>query len=155
MRPLIPVLAVAAVSAGGTLASAQTPSPNAAQAAHAATQAAQKVTRQIEERHHSGMSGTVELRPIGNKTEVLVSLHSTVPQKEAITLHHGSDCQDGANATAADLVLAPMNSAGSNAPPSRTLINLPIQKVSSDYVVDVRNSTQRAQFADACARLRR
>ncbi|HTJ26733.1 MAG TPA: hypothetical protein VMA36_11290 [Candidatus Limnocylindria bacterium] len=150
MRPLIAVLAAAAVSAGGTLASAQTSSQSAARAA---TQNAQKVTRQIEERHHSGMGGTVELRPVGNQTEVLVSLRSATQQKEAITLHKGSDCQDGRFATQADVALAPMNSAGVNAPQSRTLINLPIQKVSSDYVVDVRNATQSAQFAEACAHL--
>jgi hypothetical protein len=152
-RPNIAILTAAAVCAGGTLASAQTASPNAARAA---TQAAQAVTRQIEQRHHSGMSGTVQLHSMGvNRTEVLVSLHSMVREKPMVTLHRGSDCQDGRFATQADVVLAPMNATSENAQQSRAVINLPIQKVSSDYVIDVRNATQSAQFAEACARLRR
>jgi hypothetical protein len=93
---------------------------------------------------------------MGNRTAVLVSLHSNVPAKPVVTLHRGADCQDGPYATQADIALAPMNAAASNAPISQTIVNLPIEKIrGSDYVVDVRNATQRAGFAQACARLRR
>jgi hypothetical protein len=154
MRPLTTaVLTVLTLTMSGTLVAAQTSSE---QAARAATQAAKNVLVRIEQRHGSGISGTVTLRPMGNRTAVLVALRSNVPAKPVVTLHRGSDCQDGAYATQADIALAPMNSAGANAPISETIVNLPIEKIrGSDYVVDVRNATQRAEFAQACARLRR
>jgi hypothetical protein len=146
-------LTVTALTFSGGLAVAQTTSE---QAAKDATQAAQAVLLKLEQRHGSGMAGTVTLRPLGSRTEVLVSLRSIVREKPVVTLHRGSDCQDGQFATASDIALAPLNAAAGNAPMSRTIINLPIEKIrGNDYVVDVRNATQSAQFAQACARLRR
>lgn len=142
----------ATVLCAGVARPAQTPSPNAAAAARAATKEAQQVTYALQERHHSGMNGTVTLKPVGNKTQVTVMMTSPTHTPPKLTLHSGSDCNDNRSAVASDIALAPMNSAGALAPNSQTLVNIPIGQLKEhNYVVDVRDATQRSQLAEACA----
>ncbi|HYZ15958.1 MAG TPA: hypothetical protein VE591_06135 [Candidatus Acidoferrum sp.] len=154
MRSIVPVtaLTLAGTALLGTLA-ASAQSPNAAEAARKATQQAKQFIYTLEQRHGSGIAGTVMLKPVGNKTQVTVMMSSPMHGNPTLTLHSGTDCIDNRGATAADIALAPMNAAAENAPHSQTIINLPIEQVRRNYVVDVRNATERARLAQACARL--
>jgi hypothetical protein len=157
MRSILSVtaLTIAATALLGSIAdSAQ--SPTATEAAKKATERAKAFIYALEQRHGSGMAGTVTLKQIGNKTQVTVMMTSPRRTNSTITLHSGTDCIDNRTATAADIALAPMNATGANAPISQTLIALPIEKLKGrNYVVDVRNATERARLARACARLNR
>jgi hypothetical protein len=146
-RFLSAAAASAALIATAAVAIAQTPSPQAVKAAHDATRAARKVTI-----HLAGGDGTVSLVPIGRtRTRVRIS----VPQGSAyrFRLYPGSDCSSNRGMAASAIALAPMNQAGNNAAPSETIVNLPIEKVSQNYVVDAQSATTNAQVASACARL--
>ena len=142
------VLAASAIaSAGGDVALAQTPSPQAVKAARDATAEARSVTLHLD---HG--NATVSLQRIGRtRTRVRV----LVPQggNYRFRLYPGSDCNSSRGTTASAVALAPMNTAGSGAVPSDTIVNLPIEKVSQNYLIDVQNATTNAQVANACARL--
>ena len=70
-----------------------------------------------------------------------------------VMLYPGSDCIDNRTASAADVTLRPLNFSTTGASTSSTIVSLPIQKVQSNYVVDVREATSRAAVSEACARL--
>jgi hypothetical protein len=157
MRSIVPVTALTlAATALLTSVAGSAQTTTSAEAARKATAHAKAFIYSLEQRHGSGMAGSVVLKPVGNKTQVTVMMSSPMRGNPAISLHPGTDCVDNRNATAADVALAPMNAAGANAPTSQTLINLPIEQLKNrNYVVDVRNATERARVAQACARLNR
>jgi hypothetical protein len=143
------VLMTASALASGTghAALAQTPSPQAVKAARDATAQARSVTL-----HLDPGDATVSLQRIGRtRTRVRV----LVPQggNYRFRLYPGSDCNSSRGTTASAVALAPMNTAGPNAVPSETIVNLPIEQVSQNYLIDVQNATTNAQVANACARL--
>jgi hypothetical protein len=146
--------AIAAISFAPVVA-AQPPgtaSPQAVEAAAGATRAARKIT--FETRNGSGVRGSVGLYVIGrSRTRIVVQLPTT--GKYRLTLYPGSDCADNRAATLADVALTPTNFNTSRASVSSTIVALPIEKVRSNYVIDVRDATNRAAVAAACARLNR
>jgi hypothetical protein len=149
MRPHTIAAAALLALTLGTRAQAQSSS----QAAHDATAQAQAVTRTISARNSSGMNGSVRLYPIGHtRTRIVIILPKAGPN-ERLSLYRGADCSDSVTRARA-LALAPLNNAAANAPQSSTIVNLPLNELaSSDYVVDVRNSTSRATYAEACSHL--
>jgi len=129
-----------------------TPSPQAAKAAADATRAAQKIT--FETRNGSGVSGDVGLFIIGrSRTRIVVRLPNS--GRYRLTLYPGSDCIDNRAATQADVALTPTNFNTTRASMSSTIVALPIEKVRSNYVIDVRDAGNRSAVAAACARLNR
>jgi hypothetical protein len=133
-------------------AGAQTPSAQAVRAARDATAQAKAVTYRLIVRG-SGVPGSVALYPIGStRTRVVVTVPMTGLHR--LTLYRASDCYDSVTRARALVALTPINNAGVNAPSSSTIVNLPIGQLSSgNYVVDVRNATSQATFAEACAHL--
>jgi len=128
------------------------PSVQAVQAAADATRAARKIT--FETRNGSGVSGTVGLYTIGrSRTRVLVTLPAG--QKYRVLLYPGTDCVDNRSATAAAVALAPTNFSKTGASSAATIVSLPIERVRSNYVVDVRDANNRTALTEACARLNR
>jgi hypothetical protein len=153
MRPHTVAAATLLALTLGTSADAQN-SSQAAKAARDATAQAQAVTRTISARNGSGMSGSISLYQIGHtRTRIVITLPKA-GANERLSLYRGADCYDSITRARSLLALAPLNSAGANAPQSSTIVNLPINELeSSDYVVDVRNSTSRATYAEGCGRL--
>jgi hypothetical protein len=102
-----------------------------------------------------GPRGSVALYAIGRtRSRIVVTVPGGTTQR--ITLHRGSDCSDARGGSQSDVALAPLGAAvAANAPQSETIVDIPLDKLQSgDYNVAIANATQRAQFADACARLR-
>jgi hypothetical protein len=151
--PFVFLAAVAIASAPVAAAQAPgTPSAQAARAAADATRAAQKIT--FETRNGSGVSGSVGLFTIGRShTRIVVRLPNS--GKYRLTLYPGSDCIDNRTATQADVALTPTNFNTTRASMSSTIVALPIERVRSNYVIDVRDATNRSAAAAACARLNR
>jgi hypothetical protein len=152
--PLPPPTVPPSPSVAPTVASrTASPSAQADKAAELATKAAKQVL--LESRHGSNMNGTVALYQIGRtRTRVVVR----IPQggNYALSLYPGSDCADNIEQVRSAIALAPINTAAANAPESQTIVELPIEKLQSDnYVVDVRNATNRQALAQACARITR
>jgi hypothetical protein len=146
------VIATISVVPGVAAPAPATPSAQAVQAAADATNAARKIT--FETRNGSGVSGTVGLYTIGrSRTRIVVRLPAA--GKYRLTLYPGSDCIDNRAATLADVALTPTNFNTSRASISSTIVTLPIEKVRSNYVIDVRDASNRAALAAACARLNR
>ncbi|HTW85830.1 MAG TPA: hypothetical protein VMD91_17300 [Candidatus Sulfotelmatobacter sp.] len=143
-------LLAAALSAA---AFAQTPNPQAVHAARAATAKAQAVTFNISARNGSAMSGSIALYQIGHtRTRVVV----TIPKasNERLSLYKASDCYDSVTRARTLVALTPINQAGNNAQSSSTIVNLPLNELESgNYVVDVRDATGRATYAEACGHL--
>ena len=86
-----------------------------------------------------------------SRTRIVVQLPAT--GKYRLTLYPGSDCIDNRTATLADVALTPANFSTSRASISSTIVTMPIEKVRSNYVVDVRDATSEAGVATACAHL--
>ena len=144
--------ALAAMSATSVAGAQPAPSAQAVKAAADATRAARKVT--LETRNGSGVSGDVSMYVIGRtKTRIVVRIPTT--GKYRLTLHPGSDCSNNREAAAADVALAPTNFNQSRASMSSTIVSMPIEKVRSNYVVDVRDATSAASLAEACGKLSR
>src|ERR1700676_1657691 len=61
-------------------------------------------------------------------------------QKINFEARNGSGVNDSRTATLADVALTPTNFNKSNASVSSTIVSLPIEKVRSNYVVDVRDA---------------
>jgi hypothetical protein len=144
---------VLASGSGWTAANAAYPpqsatvSPQAAQAAHAATQAARQVTFSIQ---HT--PGTVRLYTIGRtRTRVVIAIPRGGNYR--FRMYPGSECSTSRARAASALALTPMNTAVSNGPASETIVELPIEQVSKNYVVDVRNATDKAGVIAACTHL--
>lgn len=153
MRKLVLLpAALATVFSLGFCAAAHAETP--AQKEHAARLATEKArTVTLHQLHGGDVFGTVQLQQIG-RTRTAVILHFTginAPQT-VITLHQGTDCNDGRYAALVpQIALNPVSSASQT---SRTVVELPISKLESgNYLIDVRNATQQRQFAQACARL--
>ena len=142
------VLPVIAILVGLTVAGAAAATTQAVQAAHAATRAARVITF-----HLSGGSGSVTLQRIGRTRTRIVLRVPPAARNESARLYRGRDCNDQRHLADSLVALAPINSAGSGAPVSQTIVSLPIERLTSDYVVDVRNRTSRSQVAAACAHL--
>jgi hypothetical protein len=133
------VAALVLVAQPAAFAQQPTPAPHAANTRHAT----------LQERHHSGTHGDVTLIPHGNKTEVQLHLAKQHSRPAAVTLHSGQDCLDTIGPAAMSFPLNPINGTASN-----TLISVPLSSIGSKhFVVDVRNATHRAAFAEACAKL--
>jgi hypothetical protein len=147
---LAAVAVVASIATAGAAQSPGTPSPQAVKAAADATRAAQKIS--LEPRNGSGVTGNVALYTIGHsRTRVVVTFPTAVKYK--LTLYPGSNCVDNRTATASDVALTPMNFNTSRASMSQTIVSLPLEKVRSNYVLDVRDATSNAAVATACAHL--
>lgn len=132
----------------------QTITTKAARAARDATRAAKNLTYQLV--GAKGARGSVALYAIGRtRTRVVVTVPGGTAQR--ITLHRGSDCTGARSGSQADVALAPLGAAiAANAPQSETVVDIPLEQLQSgNYSVAIANATQRAQFAEACARLRR
>jgi hypothetical protein len=157
MRILSNVLVAAALTAlasapAGAHQTVQTPTAAAVKAAADATSAARKIT--FRTRDGSGFDGSVGLYRIGrSRTRILVTLPAG--KKYRVTVYPGSDCTSNRTATAADVALMPTNFNKTGAASQSTIISLPIQKVQSNYVVDVRDANDRTALTAACARLNR
>jgi hypothetical protein len=124
-------------------------SPTAVEAAKDATKAAREVTFKLE---GSGLQGTVRLYTIGRtRTRIVV----TIPQgsQYQVRLYPGSDCSNNRAMAASAILMTPMNSVAVNAPQSQTIVELPIEEVTKNYLVDVRNMNQQSEAAAACAHL--
>ena len=124
-------------------------SPTAVKAAEDATQAAREVTFKIE---GTGAKATVRLYTIGRtRTRVVV----TIPQgaQYQVRLYPGSDCSNNRAMAASAIALTPMNSVAGNAPQSQAIVELPIEELTKNYLVDVRNMNQQSEVAAACAHL--
>jgi hypothetical protein len=131
---------------------AQSPEPTAMRAAELATQKARQVLFKIRTAGGTYSTGTATLQPIG-RTRTRITLRIPPgPSDYSARLYPGSECNDQRN-MAATLTLAPLNSAGANAPVSHTIVNLPLEKLSSHYLVDVRKAAQRQAATEACAHL--
>ncbi len=134
-------------------AAARQSSAQAEKAAAAATRAAQKITVGLEMRHGSGVTGTVGLTKIGRaRTRITVRL--PYPSKFRVTMYPGTDCNDNRAATGSDVALVPTNFNTTGASMSSTIVSIPIEKVQSNYVIDIRDATKRASLAAACAALK-
>lgn len=137
-------LALVSASLG---ASAQTPGPKAS---HAHTG---DIVVPLQERHGSGVAGTVTLHPQGNKTMINVTMFSGPPHlRPTLTLRGGGDCTDARLASTRPIPLNPVNTGQV----SRTFIEMPIESFNkSNFVIDVRDATTRQQALEGCARLGR
>ena len=117
-----------------------TPSPQAVKAAADATRAAQQIN--LQAMNHSGLNGSVGLYVIGrSRTRIVVRLPNA--GKYRVTLHPGSECTSSRTATLADVALTPTNFNTTGASMSSTIVSLPIEKIRSNYVVDVRSHPHR------------
>lgn len=121
----------------------------AVRAAHDATRAARMVTFQLR----GGGKGSVTLTRIGRtRTRIVLRVPASTSSRTA-RIFRGRDCNDQRHLADSLIALAPLNAAGAGAPVSRTIVSIPIERLTSDYVVDLRNSTQRSQISEACAHL--
>ena len=132
------LLAVAAGSIGlaaaPTVALGQSPAP--------------AISAPLQERHGSGVTGSVRLTPEGKATSVTVTFKAAPITNESLRLISGADCNDMRGSSPA----IPLNSISGRT--SQTIVNVPLSAFRSHhFVVDVRNATARAQRAEACARL--
>jgi hypothetical protein len=142
--------AVVSLASAGAAESPATPSTQAVKAAADATRAAREITMKLEARNGSGLSGNVQLYKIG-RTSTRIVVRVPKNGKYRATLYPGTDCIDNRSATQSDVALAPTNFNTSSASMSSTIVALPIEKVQSNYVVDVRKATERAALTEACA----
>lgn len=133
-------LALASLGAG-----AQTPEPKASQPRTG------DIVVPLQERHGSGVAGTVTLHPQGNKTMIDVTMFSGPPHlRPKLTLRGGGDCTDARLASTQPIPLNPINTGHV----SRTFVQMPIAAFSkSSFVVDVRDATTRQQALEGCAQL--
>ncbi|HEY0798895.1 MAG TPA: hypothetical protein VGD50_07070, partial [Candidatus Baltobacteraceae bacterium] len=105
------------------------------------------ITIPLEERHQSGVRGTVTLSPDGERTIVHVHVFGAPVFHPSLSLRSGPDCLDTMGAATR---LSPPNSRQV----SQTLIFVPMSALKkSHFVVDVRDASARKQFAEACAHL--
>jgi hypothetical protein len=79
----------------------------------------------------------------------------TIPQgaQYQVRLYPGSDCSNNRAMAASAIALTPMNSVAGNAPQSQAIVELPIEELTKNYLVDVRNMNQQSEVAAACAHL--
>jgi hypothetical protein len=144
-------LALVCAAAIGFLCSAagaQTaPSPAGSHAAR------QDVVVPLEQRHASGVKGNVTLHPQGSGTVIKVNMFSGPPAlRPVLTIGNGDNCPDVEAASARPIRLKPINTGQT----SRTFVAIPFDSFrKSNFVLDVRDATTRAQALEACARLAR
>jgi hypothetical protein len=107
----------------------------------------------IHQTNHSGVHGEVRLHAQGHGTMVRVNMFGGPEHlRPKLTLEHGRTCS---NAVVAGMHPMPLNPVSSGQV-SRTFVSIPLQSLSSsDFVVAVRDSTTRQQFAEGCAQLGR
>jgi glucose/arabinose dehydrogenase len=149
-------LVALALCAGAALAQNATGAPASTQAQRAAQDAtahAQAVNVTLIARGGSGTAGSVVLIPIGStRTRIVVRIPKGGLHR--LALYQSADCYDSITRARTLVALTPLNNAGVNAPTSETIVNLPITQLQTqNYVVDVRNATNRQTFAEACAHL--
>lgn len=103
----------------------------------------------LEARDRSRVRGSVTLHPSGKATTIEVTMfNDRALIKPNVLLYAGTDCV-ASQPAAIRYRLNPVNSGQT----SRTVVELPIEKIETHYVIDVRDATQRAAAADACARI--
>ncbi len=126
-------------------------SSTAARAAHDATVKAQTITYDLM--RNGTRIGSVRLYRIGStRSRVRVELANPADNALKLALIPGSECTSNRTAAAASAIpLNPVNSSQI----SETMVNLPLTNLQGNYLVQAHNATQRAQLADACARLSR
>lgn len=145
-RTIVPVLAAAlTVVLAGSAAGAT--SSTAERSAQAATQAARTITFHMLD----GGNGSLTLTRIG-RTRTRIVLH--VPpgsSNHTARIFRGRDCNDQRHLADSLIALRPIN--GSGTPVSQTIVSVPLERFTSDYVVDLHKANARQQIAEACAHL--
>jgi hypothetical protein len=140
LRLSVFVTAFTLIAANSSAAIAQSSSA----AAVGATEAAKSATSNIQ---------TISIvDPAAPLHRFDLTLNRAATQKPIIGAPTGAQCT-GASAAAADVARAPINSAGSLAPSSSTIIQLPIERVDSGYSNAVRSATLNATVPQSCAML--
>lgn len=100
----------------------------------------------LEERHGSGVHGTVRLTPAGPKTIIDIKVNNPARLRSALTLDTGQDCQDSPGGAMHDIALNALSSAQA----SHTIVSIPIGSFKSKgFVVSIRDATTRQQLLDA------
>jgi len=157
MSAVLSAAVAAALIAGAGVAAAQTPAPTpnpstAAKAAHDATAQAKAVTYDLM--RNGTRIGSVALYPIGRtRSRIRIQLANPADTALGLALVPGSTCTSGAAVAAANAI--PLNPVNNSTQISETIVNVPLTNLQGNYLVQAHNATQRAQIADACARLRR
>jgi hypothetical protein len=136
--------------AGALGAAAQTPLPTVSlPPQHSLSAKLRHLNARLEQRHASGITGTVTAEPHGAQTLIRIQTATPPQQNLYVTVRPGSDCADMARRAATTTPLRPISGGVSS-----TLVSIPFSAFGSGhFVVDVRNATARAQQAAACARL--
>lgn len=145
-RTIVPGIAAAlTLSLAGSAAGAT--SSTAVRAAQAATQAARTITFHLRD----GGNGSLTLTRIG-RTRTRIVLH--VPPGSSTStarIFRGRDCNDQRHLADSLIALRPINASGAQV--SQTIVSVPLERFTSDYVVDLRKASERQQIAEACAHL--
>jgi hypothetical protein len=132
-------------------AQAATMAPSSVQAAQDATKAARQVTFDIA-RIGGTVHGMVQMYTIGHtRTRIAISIPKGGNYR--FKLYPGTECSDNRAMAASAIALTQMNTAAGNAPQSQTIVQLPIEKVSRNYVVDVRDANTKSSVIAGCAHL--
>jgi hypothetical protein len=107
----------------------------------------------IHERHGSGVRGQVTVHPQGHSTVVRVNMFAgPAALRPKLSLEGGNDCLDSRAAATRPIPLNPI----STGQVSRTFVSIPIESFrKSNFVVDVRDATNRQRYVEGCAQLGR
>ncbi len=153
VRSALAASALAAAALGPSAgAAAHDAPPTAVKAAHDATMKAQALTYDLL--RNGARIGSVQLYRIGaTRSRVRVQLANPADDPLELALIPGSECM--ANRTAAAASAIALNRVNSSTQISETVVNLPLTNIQGNYLVQAHNAAQRAQLADACARLSR
>lgn len=141
MRCAIFLISLPLVAAMSSAAVAQSSSPRAAAAA---TQAAKSVTSSVRPTPNADPPATTDRRDL--------TLTGPATRRPIVTVPAGGECT-AAYAAANDVARVQINPAGSLAPNSSTIIQLPIEPVRNGYLADVRAATLHSTIPESCARL--
>jgi hypothetical protein len=125
--------------------------PPSVRAAQDATKAARQVTFDLE-RIGGKVHGTVQMYTIG-RTRTRIAIKIPTGGNYRFRLYPGTECSENRAMAASAIALTPMNSIAANAPQSQTIVQLPIEKVTQNYVVDVRDANTKSSVIAGCAHL--
>ncbi len=98
----------------------------------------------MRELQGSGVTGTATFHRMGMRTLVTVTAYGKKNKQHTFALHSGADCSQIGVAGAQNLKPALTGI------PSQTLVSLPLDTISSNYVVAAADATKRANFQEAC-----
>ncbi|HZO95167.1 MAG TPA: hypothetical protein VFB22_15585 [Candidatus Baltobacteraceae bacterium] len=147
------IAGVAGAQTAAPSSAPRTPTPStAARAARDATVQAKEITYDLM--RNGTRIGSVALYPIGRtQSRVRVTFTNPADDPLRLALIPGSACTSGAAVAAANAI--PLNPVNNSTQISETIVNVPLTNLQGNYLVQAHNATQRAQIAEACARLRR